>query len=136
MATASRTTLAARNNEALVEKYRQQLSAWPHSWEIDPRDQAIGQAIVEAFMPFLISKIQQGRAKGTLNRYTRYLWVLGGELIRQVNDHEPDRQLSANALILDAISPDGGPYWHGAFDENEHDQFDSVCRMLYKFMNT
>lgn len=122
--------------DLLFKKYQQELDDWPSSWEIEQRDREVGKAITKEFTSFLLSKIQQGRAKRTLNNYTRYLWILGGELIRQINDYEPDRKLSARELILDSICGEGGPLWLSAFDEDENKQFDAVCRMLYKFMTT
>jgi len=121
---------------ALFEKYYKEMTGWPSLWEIKKQDREIGEAIIDEFASFLMCKIQQDCGKSTLSRYTRYLYVLGNELIRQINDYELNRKLSARELILELISTEGGPYWRDAFDENEHNQFESVCRTLYKFMTT
>jgi hypothetical protein len=52
--------------------------------------------------------------------YAGYLWVLGGELIRQLNEDESERGLLVKDLILKYIDDSGGPYWHHARDESEH----------------
>jgi ribosome-binding protein aMBF1 (putative translation factor) len=118
----------------IIYKYCKRIKNWPASWKISKEDLAIGQAIIEQFKLFLINRIEKGRAKRTIKRYTDYLWVLGGELIRRVNEDDAERNLIATDLILKYIDDDGGPYWHDARDEAEHAEYDSVCRQLFKFM--
>jgi len=127
--------LSKQDGRAMLLRYCKDIHDWPSSWEIDCADHEVGQAILEQFIPFLIDKIQQGRAKRTIHTYTRYLWVLGGELIRHINTYEADRRLPAKSLLLNSINEKGGPYWHDAFNEEEHHRYDSVCRLLYKFMS-
>ena len=74
------------------------------------------------------------RAKKTIRTYAGYLWALGGELIRQINEYENERELSARDLILKYIDNSGGPYWRHAYTEEDHEKYDSVCRQLFKFM--
>jgi hypothetical protein len=80
------------------------------------------------------NRIQKGRAKSTIKIYAGYLWALGGELIRKINEVEDERKLSAKQLILKHISESGGPYWRHARDGLDHEKYDSVCKGLYKFM--
>lgn len=94
----------------------------------------IGQSIVEEMTPFLVDRIQKGRAKSTIRIYAGYLCALGGELIRQINYDEVERKLSAKQLILKYVDDEGGPYWRHAYDELDHQRYDSVCRCLYKFL--
>ena len=122
------------NSMDLLLKYCKDINDWPNSWEIDHADIKVGEALLEEFKLFLIEKIEQGRAKKTINTYTRYLWALGGELIRQINTYDDDRKLTTKELLLNSIDESGGPYWLHAFDELQHRQYDSVCRLLYKFM--
>jgi hypothetical protein len=118
----------------LLLQYCKNINDWPGSWEIDEIDIKIGQAIVEQFKPFLISKIKKGRAKKTIRTNAGYLWALGGELISQLNEDETERRLSARELILNYISESGGPYWRHANDDDDHDRYDGVCKQLFKFM--
>jgi hypothetical protein len=118
----------------LLLQYCKDINDWPDSWEIDEIDIEIGRAIVEQFKPFLIEKIEQGRAKKTIRTHTLYLWALGGELISRINEDETERRLSARELILKYIDESGGPCWRHANDEAEHVRYDSICRQLFKFM--
>ena len=110
------------------------LSDWPTSWEISEEDLRVGKAIVEQFKLFLISGIEKGRSKRTVKKNANYLWVLGGELIRQLNENDRNRRLLAKKLILKYIDGSGGPYWRHARDEIEHSQYNSVCKQFFKFI--
>ncbi len=137
IANTNKTHEAQKNNLAnhnLLRKYCKNIDGWADSWKGDECDVAIGLSIVEAFKLFLLSRIEKGRAIRTIKKDAGYLWALGGELIRQINYNEDERKLCAKDLILKYISEDGGPYWRHAFDELEHDRYDSVCRQLFKFM--
>jgi hypothetical protein len=120
----------------LLHVYCKDIENWPARWEIVKEDLTIGWAITEQFKLFLLDRIKKGRAKKTVKNYADFLWVLGGELIRSINENEDERQLSANDLILKYIDDSGGPYWRHANDEAGHARYDSVCKQLFKFMTT
>jgi len=120
----------------LLYEYCKNIKNWSVSWKISTEDLAIGEEITEQFKQFLINHIEKGRAKRTIRRYADYLWVLGGELIRRINEDDTERSLIATDLILKYIDDDGGPYWRHARDETEHAEYDSVCKHLFKFMTT
>ena len=124
------------NHIDLLYAYCKDIDNWPDKWEIAEEDIVIGKSITEQFKIFLIDRIDKGRAKKTIKNDATYLWVLGGELIRAINENETERQLSARALILKHIDESGGPYWRHAFDEAEHSRYDSVCKQLFKFITT
>ena len=119
---------------ALLLEYCKDINDWPARWEIVEDDLIIGQAITEQFKLFLIDRIEKKRAKSTIKIYARYLWALGGELIRQINEDDSERRLSAKEVILKYIDNSGGPYWRHARDEYEHMRYDSVCKQLFKFI--
>jgi hypothetical protein len=110
------------------------LEDWPSSWEIGGSDLKIGKAILEEFKPFLIDRVEKGRAKSTIKIYAQYLWALGGELIRQVNDEPNQRRLPAKKIILKSIDDSGGPLWRHARDGMDHARYDSVCKQLFRFL--
>ena len=118
----------------LLLQYCKDIENWPAKWEISKQDLVIGKSIRDQLKLFLISRIEKGQSKRTIKMYSAYLWVLGGELIRQLNEDEDERSLLAKDLILKYIDDSGGPYWRHARDELEHAQYDSVCRQLFKFM--
>ena len=127
-------TCGTKSVELLYE-YCKDINKWPEKWEIDTRDIKIGQNINEQFKLFLIHQIEQGKSKKTIKAYAGYLWALGGELIRQINDYENERKLSARNLMLKYINETGGPYWRHAVSDEDHARYDSVCKRLFKHMN-
>ena len=118
----------------LLVQYFKDINEWPETWEIDKRDIKIGEVILEQFKLFLIDRIEKGRAKKTIKSHGNYLWALGGELIRAVNEDTSQRRLAGRNLILKHINDLGGPYWCHAVSEADDAQYDSVCKQLFKFM--
>jgi hypothetical protein len=118
----------------LLNAYCKDIESWPARWEISKEDLIIGQDITELFKLFLLHRITKGRVKKTIKNYADFLWVLGGELIRLINEDDDERQLSAYDLILKYVDDSGGPYWRHACDGIEHEKYDSVCRQFFKFI--
>ena len=127
---------SATNHIDLLHVYCKDIDNWSAKWEIAEEDIVIGKSITEQFKLFLIDRIDKDRVKKTIKNDATYLWVLGGELIRAINENENERQLSARVLILKYIDESGGPYWRHARDEIEHSRYDSVCKQLFKFITT
>ena len=115
-------------------KHCKDMGEWSDSWEIDEGDIKIGLDIVEQFKPFIISLIERDLSKKTIRIYKNYLWALGGELIRQINEDESERLLSAKELILKHVDGSGGPYWRHANDELERSKYNSVCKRFFNFI--
>ena len=124
----------SKDTMSLFFEYCKDIGEWPERWEIDEEDIKIGRDIVEQFKPFIINLIEKDLSKKTVKLYRDYLWVLGGELIRQINDDESERRLSAKELILKHIDDFGGPYWRHARDEADNAKYDSVCKQFFKFL--
>jgi hypothetical protein len=123
-----------QNSAALLNEYCKDINEWPGKWEIDSADIATGKSIVEQFKLFLVNRIEKGRTRKTIRMYCTYLWALGGELIRQVNEDEDERRLSARNLIFKYVDDSGGPYWRHACSDENHARYDPVCKQLFKFM--
>lgn len=111
------------------------IDQWPQSWAGDLDDIVPGEKILIQFKLFLQFLIDEGRAKSTIKNHSNYLWSLGGEIIRDINTGGHNEKLYGHKLILKYISEEGGPYWRHANDINEHKKYDSVCRLLHKFLN-
>ena len=119
---------------SLFLEYCKDIDEWPDSWEIDEEDVKMGRDIVEQFKPFIINLIEKDLSKKTVKSYRDYLWALGGELIRQINDDESERRLSARDLILKHVDNYGGPYWRHASGESDDARYNSVCKKFYRFI--
>ena len=66
--------------------YCPDLATWPTSWCGEERDVIQGEAIVAVFTPFLQDLLEQGLSRKTRNMHRDNLWLLGGEIIRDINE--------------------------------------------------
>jgi len=61
------------------------------------------------------------------------MWLLGGEIIRDVNEEPRLRKNSAEQLVRTVIHEDGGPLIHNGW-EDEQRSFDFTCRRFLRFL--
>ena len=61
------------------------------------------------------------------------LWLLGGEIIRNVNTFD-EYDISPDQKLRDSVGPDGGPYCRHLDSEPEVESFHATCRKLHKFL--
>ena len=114
--------------------YCPDLATWPQSWCGEERDVIPGQQIVAAFTPFLLDLLVQGLSRKTRNLHRDNLWLLGGEIIRDINDTPKLRKRPVGELVREVIAHDEGPLIHGGFSEQEQRSFDSTCKKLNRFL--
>ena len=107
---------------------------WPDSWKGEDKDVPYGKGLIEAFRPFVQSLIDAGWTKKTIRNHIDNLWLLGGEIIREVNDDNEYRRFTPRQKLLDSIGPEGGPYCRHLDSEEESRSFDATCRKLYKYL--
>jgi hypothetical protein len=100
----------------------------------EEKDLPPGRNLVECFMPFLMHLAASGLSKRTIQRHVDNLWILGGEIIRDVNEEPPLREVPAEQLIRNVICEDGGPLIHNGW-EDEQRSFDSTCRKFHRFLS-
>jgi hypothetical protein len=109
------------------------LSEWPERWMGEEKDLPIGQRLVEYFMPFLLHLAESGLSKRTIQNHVDNMWLLGGEIIRDVNEEPRLRKSSAEQLVRNVVHEDGGPLIHNGW-EDEQRTFDSTCRKFHRFL--
>ena len=114
--------------------YCPDLATWPASWCGEERDVIPGEQIVEVFTPFLLDLLAQGLSRKTGNQHRDNLWLLGGEIIRDINETPKLRKRPVGALIREIIANDQGPLIHGGCSEQEQRSFDSTCKKLNRFL--
>ena len=91
------------------------------------------QKLVECFTPFLLHLATSGLSKNTIQRHVNNPWILGGELVPDLNEEPSLRMVAAPHPIRRAIHEDGGPLiYNGGEDEQRF--FDSTCRKFHKFL--
>ena len=119
---------------SLVERYcRRGLADWPRSWMGLEKDLPPGEELVACFRPFLEHLVGSDLSPKTIQRHVDNLWLLGGEIIRDLH-HDPTlRKLPTGRILHRVIGDDGGPLIHNGSEE-EQSSFDSTCRRLHDFL--
>ena len=116
--------------------YCPDLSTWPSSWCGEARDVIPGEQIVAVFTPFLLDLLAQGLSHKTRNLHRDNLWLLGGEIIRDINETPKLRRRSARELVMQVVADDEGPLVHGGASEQAQRSFDLTCKKLSRFLAT
>ena len=110
------------------------LQDWPRSWMGFEEDVAHGEQIVCCLLPFLHHLAYSNLSPKTIRRHVDSLWLLGGELIRDLHDDPRLRKLSAHRLVSNAIDGAGGPLIYNGTEEDQR-SLDATCRKLHRFLN-
>jgi hypothetical protein len=107
---------------------------WPKRWMGLGEDVPYGRGIVDAMKPFIEGLIAEGVTDRTLRKHLGNLWLLGGELIRDVSMNEEYEKIAPADKLLESIGPDGGPYCRHLHSEEESRSYDATCRKLFRFL--
>jgi hypothetical protein len=99
----------------------------------EEKDLPSGRKLVECFTPFLLHLATSELSKRTIQRHVNNLWMLGGEIIRDLNQDPSLRKVPAEQLVRKLIHEDGGPLIHNGWEEEQR-SFDSTCRKFYRFL--
>ncbi len=65
----------------------------------EEKDLPPGRKLVEYFMPFLLHLAESGLSKRTIQNHVDNMWLLGGEIIRDVNENPRLRKVAAEQLV-------------------------------------
>jgi hypothetical protein len=107
---------------------------WSSRWMGIEEDLAYGNKVLEVIRPFVESLVNSDMTDRKLKKYFDYLWLFGGEIIRDVSmNNEYDR--SAIEVIKELIGPLGGPSCRHLHSDQEQDSYDKVCAELSEFLN-
>ena len=109
------------------------LQEWPERWMGVENDLPPGRRLVACFMPFLLHLAGSALSKRTIQTHVDNMWLLGGEIIRDLNEDPSLREVDAEELIRNVIHEDGGPLIHNGW-EDEQRSFDSTCRKFHRFL--
>ena len=116
-----------------VSAYSRDLDNWPRSWMGLEKDLPPGEQLLACFRPFIEHLASSSFTPKTIRRHVDNLWLLGGEIIRDLNYDPSLRKVAAKKLLRNVIHQDGGPLVHNG-SEDEQRSFDSTCRKLYRFL--
>lgn len=121
--------------QSTVEETTDPMEGWPSSWAGDEEDEPVGQGLVALLRPFIADLHAQGLSRGTIRRHLDKLWLIGGEIIREVNDRPALRRKEPRSLLLKAIH-DGQAPWVRDLTEQEQASVDATARKLLKFLDS
>src|SRR3989442_10317813 len=107
--------------------YCRDLDNWPRSWMGVEQDLLPGEQILACFRPFIEQLASSSLSPKTIRKHVDNLWMLGGEIIRDLNDDPSLRKVTADRLLRNVIHADGGPLIHHG-SEQAQQSFDSTCR--------
>ena len=112
--------------------YCRDLDRWPRSWMGVEKDVPPGQELVACFLPFIEHLAASSLSPKTIRRHIDNLWLLGGEIIRDLNFDPARRRVCADRLVAKVIHEDGGPLLYNGSEEEQR-SFDATCRKLHRF---
>lgn len=100
----------------------------------DDHDLPAGQRIVDYFRPLLLHLAASPLSQKTIRKHVDNLWMLGGEIIRDLNQDPKLRKKPVEQLVYAAIEGEGPLLHHGDSEEQQR-SFDSTCRKLRRFID-
>jgi hypothetical protein len=130
--TLNRATASSRSDLAI---YVRDLDEWPRAWMGREKDLPSGEKLVTCFRPFLEHLVSTNLSRKTIRKHVDNLWVLGGEIIRDLNETPSLRRKSIEQILFAVIDDEGGPLIHGGPAEEQQRSFDATCRKLHRFLN-
>ena len=98
------------------------------------KDLPPGETLVACFRPFLEHLVTSGLSRKTIRKHANNLWVLGGEIIRDLNEDPALRKVPVERVLADLLDDEGGPLIHNCDSEEEQRSLDSTCRKLRRFL--
>ena len=113
--------------------YCRDLDNWPRSWMGLEKDLPPGEELVACLRPFIEHLASSSLSPKTIRQHVDNLWMLGGEIIRDLNYTPSLRKVAMTRLLRDVLHADGGPLIHNGSEEEQR-SLDSTCRKLHRFL--
>ena len=113
--------------------YCHDLDGWPRSWMGLEKDLPPGEQLLALFQPFIDHLASSDLSPKTIRKHVDNLWLLGGEIIRDLHYDPSLRKVPVDRLLKDVVHTDGGPLIHNGSEEVQR-SFDSTCRKLHRFL--
>jgi hypothetical protein len=128
----NRAASSAPSSDASV--YCRDLDNWPRSWMGLEKDLPPGEELVACLRPFIEHLASSSLSPKTIRNHVDNLWILGGEIIRDLHYTPSLRKFAAQRLLGEAVHADGGPLIHNGSEEAQH-SLDATCRKLHRFLS-
>jgi hypothetical protein len=97
------------------------------------KDLPRGEKLMECFRPFLELLAASDLSPKTIQQHVDNLWMLGGEIIRDLNQTPSLRKVPMERILLD-LTEGGGPLLYHCDSEERQRSFDSTCRKFHRFL--
>ncbi len=111
------------------------MDQWPESWAGVAEDKPFGAGLVTELQPFVTHLQTLGLAPKTVLHHLDNLWVIGGEIIRRLNDEPMLRNTTPRQLLLDTVADGEAPFVADATEDDQR-SFDATARRLLRFLTT
>ena len=118
-----------------LSDYCKDLDNWPNSWMGEQKDILPGRQMVAHFRPFISYLVNSNFSRKTIRKHVDNLWVLGGEIIRDLNMSPKLRKVPVEQLVFDVML-DGGPLLYHSDSEEQQLSFQSTCRKFRRFLDS
>jgi hypothetical protein len=116
-----------------VSAYCRDLDRWSRSWMGLEKDLPPGEQLLACFRPFIEHLASSTLSPKTIRRHVDNLWMLGGEIIRDLHYDPSLRKMAARRLLRKLLHEDGGPLVHNGSEEEQR-SLDSTCRKFHRFL--
>ena len=97
------------------------------------KDLPPGEQLLACLRPFIEHLASSSLSPKTIRRHVDNLWMLGGEIIRDLHYDPSLRKREADRLLRNAVHEDGGPLIHNGSEEDQR-SLDATCRKLHRFL--
>jgi hypothetical protein len=113
--------------------YFKDLEDWPRSWMGFAEDIPPGEKMVAYFRPFIAYLTELNLSRKTIRQHVDNLWILGGEIIRDLNETPSLRKVRIEDLVFEVLKEEGPLLHHGDSEEQQR-SFESTCRKFRRFL--
>jgi hypothetical protein len=97
------------------------------------KDLPPGERMVAYFRPFLEHLVRLELSRKTIRKHVDNLWILGGEIIRDLNETPSLRKVPVEELVFNVLEEGGPLLYHGDSEEQQR-SFESTCRKFRHFL--
>ena len=98
------------------------------------KDVPPGEQLVACFRPFIEHLASSSLSPKTIRGHVDNLWLLGGEIIRDLNSDPSQRKVAVQQLLRNVVGVDGGPLIYNGTEDEQY-SLDSTCRKLHRFLS-
>lgn len=111
------------------------MEEWPRSWACSRSDEVLGRELVRVMRTFVAALQEEGQSSRTLRRHVDGVWLIGGEIVRRLQDDSSSRRKPARALLLEAVEG-GEALLVSGLAEEEQEAVDATARKLRRFLSS